>query len=174
VHHGVGNFDAGWESVEDEAAGFLFEDVDEFAIGGQVVFVAQNGGGEMSGEGAGGLEIVLCRTAADEECVRAENLVGKVRLAQELVERDGEEFCLCVEWLGPVSSFGPQLRFGCERNLACAGPGCAKVFASDSTGKKCERVRLLDKGFEFVSKCQTLGCFGNEDDAGLGAELAGS
>ena len=74
------DFDAGGESVEDEAAGFLFEDVDEFAVGGEVVFIAEDGGGEVAGEGVGGLEVVLCGTAADEECVRAEDLVGEVWL----------------------------------------------------------------------------------------------
>ena len=54
MDHGVGDFDAGGESVEDEAAGFLLEDVDEFAIGGEVVFVAKDGGGEVAVEGAGG------------------------------------------------------------------------------------------------------------------------
>jgi hypothetical protein len=37
----VGDFDAGGEGVEDEAAGFLFEDVNEFAMGEEVVFIAE-------------------------------------------------------------------------------------------------------------------------------------
>ena len=48
VNHGVGDFDAGGESVENEAAGFLLEDMNEFAIGGEVVFVTEDGRGEVA------------------------------------------------------------------------------------------------------------------------------
>lgn len=105
VNHGVCDFDAGGKSVEDDASCFLLEDMDEFAIGGEILFIAEDGGGEMAGEGAGSLEVVLCRATADKECMRAEDLVGKVRLSEQLVERNGEELCVCVEWLGSVFCF---------------------------------------------------------------------
>ena len=45
VNHGVRNFDAGGESVEDDASGFLLKNVDELAIGGEIVFVSEDGRG---------------------------------------------------------------------------------------------------------------------------------
>ena len=49
MDHRVGHFYAGGKSVEEQASGFLFEDADEFAIGGEVIFVAEDGGGECRG-----------------------------------------------------------------------------------------------------------------------------
>ncbi len=88
VDHGVGDFDAGGESVEDEAAGFLFEDLDEFTVGGEVVFVAEDGGGEMAVEGACGAQIVARGIAIDEQGIGAEDFAGKVGLGEELIEAE--------------------------------------------------------------------------------------
>lgn len=48
MHHGVRDFDAGGEAVEDNPAGFLLEDVNQFAVGGEVVFISEDGCGEMA------------------------------------------------------------------------------------------------------------------------------
>ena len=49
MNHGVGDFNAGRKSVEDEAAGLLFEDGYKLAVGCEVVVIAEDGGGEVAG-----------------------------------------------------------------------------------------------------------------------------
>jgi len=156
MDHGMRDFDAGGESVEDDAAGFLLEDLDEFAIGGKVVFVAEDGGGEMAGKGAGGLEVVLCFAAADNEGIGAEDFVGEFRLAQELVEGNREELCLGVEWPSAVAVFRRGVRLGGEGELLGTSGRSSIIFASNSTGEKREGMRLFDEGFEFIAKGHTL------------------
>ena len=41
MHHGVRDFDAGGKAVEDEPAGLLLEDLDEFPVRGEIVFIAE-------------------------------------------------------------------------------------------------------------------------------------
>ena len=114
MDHRVSHFYSGWESVEDEAAGFLLEDVDEFAIGGEIVFVAEDGGREVAGERAGGAEVVRRRVAVDEESVGTEDLVGEMRFPDELIERDAEELGGGVEWSRGVLAVGEEVGFGCD------------------------------------------------------------
>jgi len=114
VDHGMRNFDARGEAVEDDAAGPLLEEVDEFAVGREVLFVPENRRGEMAGEGAGGLEVVLCGTAADEERVGAEDLIGEFRLAQEFVESNSKQLGLCVKWLCDIAGRRQEVRLGGE------------------------------------------------------------
>jgi hypothetical protein len=97
VNHGVGYFDAGGESVEDETARFLFEDLDEFAIRREVIIVAEDGCGQVAFECAGGTHKILRAVAVDQQCVRAKDFVGELRLCHKLIEADGEELRLSVE-----------------------------------------------------------------------------
>ena len=90
MDHRVGHFYAGGKSVEEQAAGFLFEDGDEFAIGGEVVVIAEDGGGEVAVEGARGAQIVMRGIAIDKQCVGAKDFVGEFGLADELIEADRE------------------------------------------------------------------------------------
>ncbi len=82
MNHGVGDFNAGRESVEDEPTGLLFENLNQFAIGGEIVFIAKNGRGQMAIEGAGGAQIVLRVVATYEQRVRAEDLICQRRVCR--------------------------------------------------------------------------------------------
>ena len=90
MHHGVGDFDAGGESVEDEAAGFLFEDLDQLSVRGEVFVVAEDGCGEVAVEGASGAKHVLRVVAVDQQGVGAEDFAGKLGLGDELIKTHGE------------------------------------------------------------------------------------
>ncbi len=61
----MGDFYAGGVAVYEEAAGFLFEDLDELAMGEEVGFVAEKGGGEVAVQRAGGTEGSLPCVAGD-------------------------------------------------------------------------------------------------------------
>src|ERR1700739_2350149 len=174
VNHGVGDFDAGGESVEDEAAGFLFEDVDEFAIGGEIVFVSENGRRQVAVESVCGAQVVFCGIAVYEQSVGPEYLVGELGLGYELIEAYGEELGLCMEWRSALLYFGVVLRICGHGNLSGAGLRCPAVFACYAFGEKRERLGLFDEGFEFVEERSAFRRFRGKDYAGLGAELAGS
>ncbi len=98
----MGDFDAGGKSVEEDAAGFLFENGYEFAIGGEVVVIAENGSGEVAVESSRGAQIVMRGIAIDEQCVGAKDFVGEVGLADELIEADREEFGAGVVWKSAI------------------------------------------------------------------------
>jgi hypothetical protein len=143
VDHGVRDLDTGGKSVEDEASDFLFENLNEFAVGSEVVFVTEDGSGEIAGEGAGGAEVVFGLSAPDDEGVRAEDFVREIGLTDEFIEGGGEETGLCVKWFGAILFLTCGLRFdgGC---LGGAGNGSAIVFARNSTGEKREWRGLLN------------------------------
>ena len=80
MHHRVRNFNAGGKTVEDESAGFLLKDADELPVGGEVVFIAEDGGGEVAVEGLGDeFQIDLVRSY--HKGVRTKNLLRKTLLS---------------------------------------------------------------------------------------------
>src|SRR3974390_2295102 len=97
MNHGMRYFDAGWESIEDNAPSFLLEDLNEFPVRGEVVFITKDRCSEMAGERMSSAEIVVGGVAVDQQRIGSKNLIGEFGLADELLETDGEEFCLCVE-----------------------------------------------------------------------------
>ena len=66
MNHRVRDFNTSGELIEDDAAGLLLEDLDEFAVGGEVLFVAKDSGSEMAREGTGGAQVVIRIPAADD------------------------------------------------------------------------------------------------------------
>src|SRR5690348_7746479 len=120
MDHGVTDFDSGGEAIEDQAAGFLLEDLDEFAVGGKVGFIAKDGCGQVAFEGASGVEVVACGVAVDEERIGAEDLVSEVWLANQLIERNTEQRCSGVERHRTGAAAGEEMRLGCNGGAGCA------------------------------------------------------
>ena len=75
MNHGVGDFDARWEGVEDQAPGFLFEYMNQFAVGGEVLFIAEQRCGQVAVEGGSGAQKVLWLAALHQKRVRAKDLI---------------------------------------------------------------------------------------------------
>ena len=121
-----------------------------------------------------GAKVVMRCIAVYKQGVGAEDFVGQLRLADELIKADSEELGLRVEWRSALLCSGVVLRMCGKGNLSGASLGGAVVFARDAFGEKREWLRLFDKGLEFVEERGAFRSIGNEDDAGLGAELAGA
>ena len=136
MDHGVCDFDSRGECVEDEAAGFLLEDLDEFSIGGEIVFVAEDGGGEMAGEGVRGAQVVVRAGAVYEERVRAKDFVGEMWFTDELIEWNAEELRGGMERSGAVLAFREKVSFSGDGSVPGAIFGCAIVFACDAAGEQ--------------------------------------
>jgi len=88
VDHGVGDFDAGGEVVEEDAARDAGELVEQRCVVGELGVTAEDAGGELAVDGVGGAEEVGRALAADEEGGGSEDLVGEVGAGEELIERD--------------------------------------------------------------------------------------
>jgi hypothetical protein len=124
----------------------------------------------MAVEGAGGADVVVSIVAVDEQSVGTEDFFGELRLAEELIETDGEELRLG----GEAGLRGVGGGDGSEGDALGARFAGADVLAGDAGGEQSEGLGLFDEGLEFVKECGAVGGFWNEDDAGLGAELAGA
>ena len=51
MHHGVADLDTRWVTVEDQPPGLLLKNLDQFSVGCQIVFIAENCRCQMSIEG---------------------------------------------------------------------------------------------------------------------------
>ena len=48
MNHGGVHFDTGWKTVNDDAAGFLFKDLEKVSSFGEFLVSPMNGGGELA------------------------------------------------------------------------------------------------------------------------------
>ena len=104
----MADFDARGKTVEDDAAHFCFEDVDEFRVFLKIFRSAMDGGGEMPREVFSRFEDLLFVGVADYESGRAEVFGGQVGVGLE----------------------GDDVRF----EEGCCGGGCTISFGGLSLG----------------------------------------
>ena len=170
VDHGVGDLNAGGESIDDDAACFLLENLDELAVEGEVVLIAEYCCGEVAVKRARGAEIVGCGFAVDEKRVRTKYLFRKLRLREELVEADGEKLGVGGEAAGGFKGDGGC----CKGNVMGAIGSGAAVGLRNARGEEREWLGPFDERAKLLQERRTLGCIRHENDAGFGAELAGA
>ena len=124
-------------AVEDEAAGLLFEDRDQVAMRGEIVFAAKDGCGEMTIKRLGHAQIIGRRRAVNKQRVGAEELFGEGRLAQEGFEGGFKELRVRgAGWIGGGCGClgdGSSLRGAVSRG--------AGIGVGDACGEQRERAR---------------------------------
>ncbi len=91
VDHGVADFDSCGKAVDEEAAGFAFEDGEEEAGGGGVGVVHLEGSGELAVEVVGGGEELGLVGTLDEEGGGAEDFFEEMGGGEEVGGGGGEE-----------------------------------------------------------------------------------
>ena len=80
MHHGVADFDAGGKCVEDQPSGLLFEDLNQFAIGGEIVFIAEDCRSQVPVESMRGAQIIAGVFAANQQRVGSEDFLCQRRV----------------------------------------------------------------------------------------------
>ena len=129
VNHGVGDLYAGWEAIDDDAASLLLQNLNQFPMEGNVVFVAKYGCGQVAIEGARGADVVGGGFAVDQKRVGPKDLFRQLRLAKELVETHLEHLRVCRVGCGGVGRIGGR---GGHGNLCGAGGGGVGVSFRDA------------------------------------------
>ena len=82
------------------AAGFLFQDANEFAVGGKVFIVPENGRRQMAVERIRGAHIIFRAITVHQQRVGSEDFIGELGLADKLIEADREQLGLRLECRG--------------------------------------------------------------------------
>ena len=83
VHHGVGNFNAGGETVEHQPADFVLQNRNQIAELVKVGFRAMNGRGQMAAQIAREFEHLGAVGVADDQGRRTEDLRRQLRISQK-------------------------------------------------------------------------------------------
>lgn len=162
------DLDAGGNSVGNDAAGDFFAGGKEgFQMG--IAGGGEEGGGELTADRAEDLVDLLEIVAVDDEGEGAEEFVSQEGVGKE---RGGVGL---VELGAPVSGragFG-SLSYQLNGRMAAQVSGGGGKAAGDAAVKHGNGCGLLNCGFQEVEERPGPGGVGNEEQAGLGAELPG-
>lgn len=170
VLHGGADFDAGGVAIEDEAAGFALQDVEEIGGLGEVFGGAVEGGGKLAVEALEGFLELGEAAGADEEGVGAEDFGVQATLGEEIGGIGGEDggFALALRGIGVLVGLGDA---GDAGGFFHGGEAVVEGVADAGMEHGAGRGGA-DGGGEFLGEGLEVGAAEGEDEAGLGAELA--
>ena len=172
MHHGVGNFDPGRETIKYQPANLGFQDFEQIAVLAQIGFGTVNGRGQVPAQIACEFQHLLAGGMAHHQGGRAEDFRRQFRISQKRFEVGLEERSADPELLVIVRGApgGQQLHpfFGlAARSRGLIGRPYARC-------QQVERMRFDHQFPQLVDEVRGVAAFGKEYESGLGAELARS
>ncbi len=167
MNHGMAYLHACGKRIEDEPSRLLLQDLNQFLIGGEILFIAKDGCGEMPIQSASCLQIVLCVVASHQHRVGSKDLIGQLWFGEKFLEFSSKQLRIHRACMIRV---GPGCR-GCVRRRRSTLLGRAAIFTRNTWSEKRVRLSLVDELAQFNLKVGGFGALRYQHDAGLGAEL---